>query len=129
MFLFIQAAASASYVFAYIEISSNYTTYFPVDPYSMDYTLGLLSSIFYFCALITIMFLAFVRCLCVATPLWFRQKLGTKKITIVFLTPVTTFILVIEIPIFVSMGLIQLYDKTFTQSEQYFGHTWQIRGK
>lgn len=58
-----------------------------------------------------IIFLAVVRCLSVATPLWFRQTLGTKKLAVIFLAITASSIFITEFPIYIYIGIIPLHDK------------------
>lgn len=128
LFLVCESAGSISCAFARVEVTSGYKTYFPVDPYSVDFYLELAGSEFYHCAMITIIFLAVVRCLSVATPLWFRQKLATKKVSLVVMTTTATFIFFVEVPIFAFMGIIPQPDiKTNTTRALFWtSPTWHL---
>ncbi|XP_059159170.1 galanin-like G-protein coupled receptor npr-9 [Physella acuta] len=120
LFLVLEGASSISCVFVCVERVSNYTTYFPVDPYSVDFYLLLCASEFYHCAMVTIIFLAIVRCLSVASPLWFRNKLGTKLVSIVASSVIAISVFAIEIPIFAFMGIIPQFDKNTNTTRALF---------
>ncbi|XP_059146924.1 uncharacterized protein LOC131934813 [Physella acuta] len=60
--------------------------------------------------MLTLTFLSICRCLSVAKPLWFRHKLGTKKVSVLFLSISAAFCIATSVPILALMGIIPLYD-------------------
>ncbi|XP_059140767.1 uncharacterized protein LOC131928696 [Physella acuta] len=127
-FLIFEGAASVSCAFECVELNTNYKTYFPVDPYSVDFYLLLCASEFYHCAMITMIFLAIARCLSVATPMWFRNKIGKKSTFFVSISTTAPFVVAIEIPTFAFMGIIPQHDKNINTTRPSFwtSPTWHL---
>ncbi|XP_059146927.1 uncharacterized protein LOC131934817 [Physella acuta] len=93
-----------------MELMTSFKIYFPVDPYGIKTYISNCGSGFYANTMLTLTFLSICRCLSVAKPLWFRHKLGTKKVSVLFLSISAPFCLSTNIPILALMGIIPLYD-------------------
>ncbi|XP_059146923.1 uncharacterized protein LOC131934812 [Physella acuta] len=110
LYLLCMTVSSISYLFISIELSTKFKTYFPVDPYGINTYITNCGSGFYASTMLTLTFLSICRCLSVAKPLWFRHKLGTKRISVLFFSISAAFCISTSVPILVLMGIIPLYD-------------------
>lgn len=112
-FLYLVAVfvAAISSIFVSIERLSNFYVSFPVDPYSVHAYFANCGGIVYYNTMLNVAFISVVRCLSVAKPLWFRDRLGTKKTYVVFITVIAMFTVLNTIPLMALMGIIPQRDE------------------
>ncbi|XP_059146926.1 uncharacterized protein LOC131934815 [Physella acuta] len=110
LYLLCMTISSISYIFISIELMTSFKIYFPVDPYGIKTYISNCGGDFYASTMLTLTFLSICRCLSVAKPLWFRHKLGTKRISVMFFSISAAFCLGTSVPILALMGIIPLYD-------------------
>lgn len=109
LFLISVKAATVTHVLYLIEESSSFRIYFPIDPYGVNTYFTNVGSLLYLINLLLVTYMAVVKCLCVASPVYFRHSFNTKttKITVAL---IVFFSVLSCIPFFVIREMVLQFD-------------------
>ncbi|KAH9499084.1 hypothetical protein Btru_005679 [Bulinus truncatus] len=106
---------ATSFLLMAIEISSNYSHFFWIEPYGVYIFTGNVSRIPYIMSNLTTAYLALARCLCVAEPLRFKTMFG-YKITLFILTSLALFAVFSYVPVLVFMDMVLQFSPSINST-------------
>lgn len=109
VYLLCVASATVAYILYLVEEISNFRIYFPIDPYGLDSYFANAGSMMYCITLMTVTYMAVVRCLCVANPLYFRNTF-TRETTKITVSVIVLFAVVAYVPVFVILDMVEMFD-------------------
>ncbi|KAK6986154.1 fMet-Leu-Phe receptor [Biomphalaria glabrata] len=100
---------SVAYGLFIVEYSTQFFTWFPVEPFGLYLYFGHVARLLYTMVVLTTTFLSFARCMCVSTPLQFRHMFTTSR-SILVLSFVTIISVGSYVPLLMTMTLSSLFD-------------------
>ncbi|XP_059163989.1 uncharacterized protein LOC131946949 [Physella acuta] len=115
--VFVLATISMGILTAFwaLEMDTHYHTWFTVDPFGAYILSANVSFLLYVMTMLTTMFLAIARSMCVAKPLHFKNSFTMKR-TLCILLSFAVFTVLSYLPVLVNMGMSSEFDARVNSS-------------